>query len=396
MCAAAGKSQIHADIALLAELVRFPSVSREPSRAIAAFAGERLESAGCRVWRQEYDDGRKLNLLARKGPERAGGLLLCAHLDVVPADEPGWSSDPFRLVERGGRLYGRGAADMKGFVALALNRLAAIRADQLHSPLALLLTSDEELGSLGAQAFVREWKGDFPLPRSVLVGEPTGLRVVRMHKGHLRVRVSVAGRPAHSGFPHLGQNAIERAGPVIAALSQLAAEMRRERTQTSEFFPECPYPVLNLGVIRGGQAVNVVPAVCELTLGIRLLPGQRSDEAVTRVRDALAELPQPVRAAVAVEVLNDSPPMLCDAGAPLNAGLAELLGQSETLGSLYASDAGTLSRLGLDCVLCGPGDMTDAHRPDESIAIDQLAAGDALLGRIIRRLCMEHGATGGC
>ncbi|MEP0847235.1 MAG: acetylornithine deacetylase [Phycisphaerae bacterium] len=395
MCAAAGTSRVRADIALLAELVRFASVSREPSRPIADFASARLESAGCHVWRQEYDGGRKVNLLARKGPDGPDGLLLSAHLDVVPADEPGWRSEPFRLVEREGRLYGRGAADMKGFLALALNRLAAARENELRAPLALLLTSDEELGSLGAQAFVREWRHEFPLPRNVLVGEPTGLRVVRMHKGHLRVCVRVAGKPAHSGFPHLGENAIERAGPVVVALARLAEIMRRERTETSECFPECPYPVLNVGVIRGGEAVNVVPAACDLTLGIRLLPGQRSEAAVQRVRDALAELPAAVRSAVSLEVLNDSPPMLCAAGAPLNEQLAELVGQRESFGSLYASDAGTLSRLGLDCVLCGPGDMTDAHRPDESIAIDQLAAGGELLDRIIRRFCVEDGVAGG-
>lgn len=437
MAAFANSADLRAERDLLARLVAFPSVSRESNAPIAGFLANRLEEAGCRVFRHAYDDGRKVNLLAIRGRSDAdppttnaaqrgvaggvrigGGLLLSAHLDVVPAEEPDWTGDPFKLTERGGRFVGRGTADMKGFVALAACALAAQRDDALRRPLMLLLTADEEVGSLGAQAFLRDWRGEWPLPESVIVGEPTGLRIVRMHKGHLRAQVLVRGRPAHSGYPQLGVNAIERAAPMLAALAALAAEMREERTETSGHFPECPFPVLNLGVIHGGAAVNVVPDRCELLFGLRLLPGQGSEPYLERVRNALASPASPPPAGrnadargrlqtgptknsegrlqtgpidpPALEVLNESPPMLCDPQSLVHRTLAALLEQSETLGVSFASDAGMLARAGLNCVLWGPGRIEDAHRADESLDIAQWAEARSWLDRFITRFCVQE------
>lgn len=380
-------TQLLDDRELLARLIAFDSVSDRPIAPIADFIADYAERAGCRVWRQVYANGAKINLILRRGPERAGGLTLSGHLDVVPAAEPDWTGDPFVLREVGGRLIGRGVADMKGFVALALNALCECEDDALRHPLALLLTCDEEVGCLGAQHFAANWRGEFPLPPDVLVGEPTRLRPVRMHKGHLKLRITLTGKPAHSGYPHLGANAIERAAPVLGVLSALATEWRQVRTENSAYFPECPYPVLNIGLIRGGSAVNIVPERCVIDFGVRLLPGQTSAAALAEVRERLSRLPAETQAALALAVVNDSPPMYCPSDAALNVALCELRGDSATHGVSFASDAGPLSAAGMRCVLCGPGEIENAHRADESIGASELAEAQVLLTGLIRRLC---------
>lgn len=374
------------DIQLLERLVAFNSVSAAALQPIADFVQEYATKTGCRAWRQTYADGKKINLLLHRGPPGAGGLLLSGHLDVVPADEPNWTSDPFRLTQRDDRLYGRGVADMKGFIALALNVLGGIRDDQLAQPLALLLTADEEIGSLGAQ-YLAAQPPDVPLPRQALIGEPTSLRAVRMHKGHLRMRAHVAGKPAHSGFPHLGENAIERATDVLKALRSLAIDWQQERTPSSATFPDVPFPILNIGMIRGGSAVNIVPESCDIDFGVRLLPGQTTEWALWGIETRLAMLPGAVRAATTLDCRNDSPPMLCRAEAPLYLTMTELLQQTETYGVSFASDAGTLARMGLDCVLWGAGRIEDAHRADEFIDAAEWHQSRDLLERIIVRCC---------
>lgn len=413
---------------LLARLIAFESVSALPSRPICDFIEQYLRAAGCRTWRQDWDAGRKANLLAWRDPagqswpgcdespaSERPGLILSGHVDVVPAAEPEWGSPPFELRERAGRYLGRGTADMKGFVALAVNALAESPADSLRAPLALLLTSEEEVGCLGAQRFARLWvdsrpkhkeqgsPGDAPrrltrpsehtkaepppcLPRSVLIGEPTQMRVVRMHKGHLKVRLSLRGRPAHSGYPHLGESAIERAGHAILALTRLGAEWRRRGNPAGRYFPECPQAVLNIGLIRGGTAVNIIAASCELEMGIRLLPGQRSADAlaeVTAALDGVADL----RERYALDVLNDSPPMECAEDSPLVARLQRLLGPQDAVGVSFASDGGPLSQAGFDCVLCGPGSIEDAHQANESISIAEWTQAGMTLRRIIADFC---------
>ncbi len=377
--------------ALLERLVAFPSVSRDSSIPIADFVADYAEQAGCDVYRQVYEDGRKANLLIRRGPARSGaGLLLSGHLDVVPADEPDWRSDPFVLTERDGCYYGRGSADMKGFVALALNLLVSSPDEGLTAPLALLLTSDEELGSLGAQAFRSAIDDEVgPLPGQALIGEPTGLRVVRMHKGHLKLEIVARGRPAHSGYPHLGVNAIERMTPVLQALSQLARSYADRRVDSSTFFPDAPAPTLNLGTIVGGSAINVVPEQCTLRIGIRLLPGQDSSAAIEEVRDTLARLDGFQDDKLVVSLLNDSPPMLCPADAPLCQALMAETGESQSAAVSFASDAGTLQMLGIQGVLWGPGSIKRAHQANEFIEVDQFETAAGMLPRLVARFCEE-------
>ncbi len=373
-------------VELLERLVAIESTSRLSNLPLADFVCERLDRPGIAIRRQASEDGEKVNLIVRLGPEPDGagaGLTLSGHMDTVPAGEEGWTSPPFRLTDRGDRWVARGACDMKGFLALAMALAADRAAGPLAAPLVLLLTFDEELGSLGAQRFAADPGG--PLPRRTVVGEPTSLRVVRMHKGHLRLRVTLIGFSAHSGYPHRGSSAIEPAGEAIRALAGLRRDLERERPQGGEHFPEVPWVALNVGRVEGGSAVNVVPDSCRLELGLRPLPETDPAALVERVRDALAGAL--AGADWRLETVNDSPPLRTAAEAPIHRELAALLGQTESHATSFSSDAGILARIGHDCVLFGPGSIEVAHRPDEFLPKAEMARAAEILGELADRTC---------
>jgi acetylornithine deacetylase len=372
------------DVALLARLVAFDTTSRRPTVEFERFVLDYLDLPGVRVERFPYAEG-LTNLLLSVGPEcRHGeGLLLAGHIDTVPADEPDWQGDPRALAEHDGRLIGRGACDMKGFDALAINLLREAAAGAtLAEPLMLLLTCDEEVGTLGAGAFARTWPRERPLPRRTLIGEPTSMRVIRGHKGHLSLTVTVAGIAAHSGFPHKGVNAIERAGAAIAALAVLRKEMAGLRTAESGLFPEVPFPVLTVARIRGGSAINVVPERCEIDVGVRLLPGMSRDDLVRRLRTAVeAVVPD---GAVSVAIGNDTPAFATAEDSPFVREMTALTGSGEATGVGFGTDAGRLATLGLECVIWGPGDISNAHRAGEWMPCAEFAAAATVIRRLVR------------
>ncbi|MCA9664598.1 MAG: acetylornithine deacetylase [Myxococcales bacterium] len=373
---------------ILERLIAHPTVSHRPNGALIDDICELLDAPGVLIERHDELDDRA-NVLVRIGPEpdgTRGGLLLSGHLDVVPADEPGWYSDPFKLTRRDldGHLVARGAADMKGFVALVVALARALRSRTLRQPLMLLFTRDEETGTRGARAFAESYSGE-ALPRAAIIGEPTGLEVVRAHKGHLGLELDIAGRSAHSGYPHLGVNAIEIAGRAIGALSQLTRELASERPQHAMLFPEVPYVPLNIGTIHGGAATNVVPDRCVLALGLRPLPGVSADALEARVRDVLAAaLPAD---AYRLTRTSDSPPLLSPEDASIHRCLVEVMQQRGERAVSYATDAGWLQSLGVQCVIWGPGRIEVAHRPNEALDPEQLRCCGELLLPIVERFC---------
>ncbi|HEU5040203.1 MAG TPA: acetylornithine deacetylase [Gemmatimonadales bacterium] len=377
-----------ADAELLARLVAFDTTSHRSNREIADFICGYLDRPGVRITRHPTADGAKLNVIIAAGPEDGDrGLVLSGHMDVVPAEPEGWSSDPFTLAARDGTYVARGAADMKGFLALAINRLAAADLPSLRHQLVLLFTHDEETGTRGARRLVDEPGVVPPLPRAVIIGEPTSLRVLRMHKGHLRLRLTFTGVAAHSGLPHLGVNAVEAAGRAIAALGELRRALEGERPPHAKHFPEVPYVTLNVARVAGGGATNVVPADCVLDLGLRLMPGMSVDEMIGRVGAA-------VQAAVArvpfeMAVLGETPPMIAAEDAPIYRMLTAELEQTESASAPFGTDGGWLSRLGLDCVLCGPGSIEVAHKPNESLPVAEFVRAGELLTRVVHRACMK-------
>lgn len=375
------------DHELLARLVAFDTTSSASNLPLADFLADYLDRPGVRVARNASADGTKANLLVGVGPEHEDrtGLVLSGHMDAVPAEEPEWRSDPFTLLDAGDRYVGRATADMKGFLALAANRLAVLDPVALRRPLVLLFTYDEEIGTLGARRFAETWPTPDRLPRDVVIGEPTGLRVVRSHKGMLRLRLAFAGRAAHSGYPHLGRNAIEPAARAIVALADLRRAMEAERPLHAEQFPEVPYPALNVGTVTGGSAANVIPDRCEIQLGIRLLPEMPPDAMTERVRET-------VRAALGaegftIEPISLSPAMIVGADAPVHRAVCAAVGQRDSHSVMFASDAGWLQRAGFECVLFGPGSIEVAHRPNEFLPADQFRRAGEVLDGLVHRSC---------
>ncbi|HEX9941812.1 MAG TPA: acetylornithine deacetylase [Thermoanaerobaculia bacterium] len=378
------------DAELLARLVAFDTTSWNSNLPLADFLCEYLDRPGVRIARNPSADGRKANVIAWIGPEPEGdrrGLALSGHMDVVPAEEEGWRSPPFTLTDEGDRWIGRGACDMKGFLALAANLAAEARPERWRAPLALVFTYDEEVGTLGAKRLAESFPEAATLPRSAIIGEPTSLRVARAHKGHLKMRATLHGVPAHSGYPHLGVNAVEPAGRVIVALTRVRRELEAETPPNRELFPEVPYVPLNVATIHGGSAINVVPDRCAVELGVRPLPGIASEELIARVSHAVREAASPFEPEI--ELLSDSPPMLLDENAPIHRHLCGLVGQSAAMSVSFATDAGWLQRLGMDCAIFGPGSIEVAHKPNEHLPKDELAAARGLLERTIRHFCEE-------
>ncbi len=377
-------------IDLLRRLVAFDTTSRNSNLALADFVADYLDRPDVRITHVPSDKGDKTNLAIGIGPETdpetRDGLVLSGHMDVVPADETDWRSDPFSLKTDDDRLIARGSCDMKGFLAITVEMIGELDPASLTRPLYLLFTYDEEVGTLGARRFVETRPSELVLPRRVIIGEPTDFTAVRLHKGHLQLQLTIIGRPAHSGFPQSGDNAIEPMGRVITALSGLRQALEGESSEYGRYFGEVPFVTLNVAQIGGGSATNVVPDRCELNVGIRLMPGMELEAMVERVRETIART-IPDREFELV-VVNESPPMLLPEDNELYQTVCGEVGQTQTASVYFATDAGWLSRADFDCVILGPGNMDTAHKPNEWIPAGDLPRGSAMLERIVRHYCV--------
>jgi len=373
---------------LLGRLVGFDSSSHNSNRPIADFICDYLDLPSVQIDRQPSPDGEKVNLIVTVGPTDATdgrGLVLSGHMDTVPADEPEWKTDPLTLTENDGQYFGRGTCDMKGFIALAMNAAASVAISNLQHPLGLVFTYDEEVGILGAKHLAHAYEGRGKLPTAAIIGEPTSLKVVRMHKGFMCFEIVLTGESAHSGYPHLGLNAIEPVGPLIEALKQFRLDLRAESPPNSEYFPEVPYVALNVGTISGGTAVNIVPDRCVLACSLRLLPAMDTPTMIQRVRQvvdgALGDCP------FEFVVTNQTPPLLLEKQSVIYQMLTALIGQTTTCSASYATDAGWLQGLGMECAVFGPGSIEVAHRPNESLPIVEFEMYANILERTIRNSC---------
>ena len=393
------------DLDLLARLVAFDTTSatRQPTRPLGDFLCDYLDHPAIRASRFDCGDDQE-NLWFETGPESQGdgaGLLLCGHVDVVPATEPEWTGDPFRLRVRDDRVIGRGACDMKGFDAIAINLLRERAvAGGGSMPFGLLLTCNEEIGTVGAGQFAKQW-GDRPLPKRTIVGEPTSQRAILGHKGHLSISIQVGGRGCHTGFPDRGVNAIERTIPVLEAIRSLRKTLVEERTGASSLFPETPHPVLTVASIDAGTAINVMPDRSSLRVGVRLLPGQSASGFLPRLAAAIEEagvsvtlhegLEHPIPGAETslsedaclIIATNDTPSYAIEASSPFLAEVREVAEKADGGGVNFGTDAGRLVPLGCESVIWGPGDISVAHRPDEWISIGELADYRARLRRLL-------------
>lgn len=368
----------------LARMIAFPTVSNRPVTALAAHLAERAEARGFRIERfvPPGQDG-KCTVVASAGPGDARpGLAISGHMDVVPTEGQPWTSDPFRLTERDGVLYGRGTADMKGFIAAVVTALERIPVAELRRPLQLVWTHDEEIGCLGSAGLAAAW-ADRAVPQACWIGEPTAFQILRMHPGHVAMEVEVRGRAAHSSRPDLGLNAIEGAAAVVGAVRALAVELENERRDIPEM--DRPWVAVNVGQIDGGTAVNVVPDRCVIRIGYRPLPG----DAPAAVHDRLAEkirrleLPQPVH----TRILRETPSLLTREDTPLRTVLADHADHAACGCASFATDGGNLARLGMAPLVFGPGSIEVAHQADEHVAVRDLVRTVDIAESVIRRWC---------
>lgn len=375
---------------LLGRLIAFPTVSADSNVAMIDYLADRLSDAGARVELYRDASGAKANLFATIGPEVDGGILLSGHSDVVPVADQDWSTDPFAMVERDGRLYGRGSCDMKGFIAAAVAVAPVYARMATTRPVHFAFTHDEEIGCLGAQALAPLLRARPVRPSVAIVGEPTGMRVIEGHKGCYEYSVHFTGLEGHGSNPDRGVNAVEYAVRYVARLLELKEQLKMRAPAGSRFDP--PWTTINTGALVGGVAHNVIAGRAQVDWEMR--PVQPGDaELVKADLHAFCHhhlLPEMHRVAPAAGIVTEVRGEV-DGLVPADANEARdivmaLTGESEAGLVPFGTEAGIFQALGMSAVICGPGSIEQAHKPDEYVSLDQLSQCLVMLERLGERL----------
>lgn len=364
---------------VLGRLVAEPTVSNRPLTELAAYMARRAEDQGFRVERFESEPG-KVNVVATAGPAGTDGLILSGHMDVVPVEGQPWTSDPFVLTDRGDRLVGRGSSDMKAFLAATVEGLERIDVSKLKRELVLVWTHDEEIGCVGSRLLVEQLaKEGRALPSQCWIGEPTSMKVLRMHPGHVALRIVTRGVSAHSSKPDLGRSALKEMTQVLAILEGIEAEAKTRRRL--EAYLDRPYVTMNAAEIRGGSAVNMVPDRVELTFGYRPLPGDDPMEILETVRERVDALD------ASVELIRATRAMHTEDGTPLQSLLCPHACSATPGAASFATDGGNFEALGISSLIFGPGSIDVAHAPDEYVPRDALLQAVDVVEAVVRERC---------
>lgn len=374
---------------MIARLVAFDTVSRHSNLPLIDWVRGYLAQHGVESRLVPSPEGDKANLYATIGPSVPGGVVLSAHTDVVPVDGQPWSTDPFTVSERDGRLYGRGTADMKSFPAVTLALLPELLAANLKRPLHLALTYDEEVGCIGAPILIRRLVEELPPVEAVIVGEPTTMEIVVAHKGMNTFRTTVTGHEAHSSQPDKGASAVMTAARLVTAIAAMADENRAAADPTCGFEP--PYTTLHVGTIGGGTAINIISRECSFGWDIRTVPGDGTARYLDRVAALAEELLAPLRAVapgcdVRTELLASAPGLAPEPDGAAAQLCRALTGRNAVATVAYGAEAGQYQEAGYSTVLCGPGSIDQAHQPDEFIEIAQVAACERFVRDLAKRL----------
>ncbi len=368
---------------MLGRLVAFDTVSRNSNLAAIDFIRDYLDGHGI-ASRLSFDDQkRKANLFATIGPADRPGIILSGHSDVVPVDDQDWTGDPFRLRAADDRLYGRGAADMKGFIATALALVPELKARATAAPVHLAFSYDEEVGCIGVSRLIEQIGLAEAKPFACVVGEPTTMQPITGQKGLHFFRCKVHGREAHSSRTPYGVNAVEAAAELISRIKAIARRVREQGPFDHGFDP--PFSTIHCGTIHGGTVQNIVPAICDFTYEIRNLPGHDPQPLLDEIERHAREVLEPEMKTVdpgagftfsarsrlpGYEIAEDHPTVALVKG---------VLGTDSTRRASYMTEAGLFGRAGIPTVICGPGDIAQAHKPDEFIEAAELGRCEAFL-----------------
>jgi acetylornithine deacetylase len=376
--------------AMIDRLIGFPTVSRDSNLDLIEWVRDYLQSHGAKIRLTQDATGKKANLFATLGDSPKPGLILSGHTDVVPVDGQNWDSDPFRVTERDGKLFARGSADMKGFIGIILAQapkfVAALNSNRLDAPLHYALSYDEEVGCLGVRGLIRDLEDNGIRPAGCVVGEPTSMQPIIAHKGTHRFRCAVHGREAHSSYVTRGVNAIEYAARLVVYIRQIADRLAQIEKRDYGF--TVPYSTLSTGLIRGGIAANVVPKDCEFHFDMRTLPQASPDALYEEIRtyaEVLAREMQAIDPQSGIDLVWASQTAgLAASETDAIVQWAMQLSNNSTVGKVsYGTEAGLFQKMGVPTVICGPGDIAEAHRPNEFVALEQLAQCEAFMNRIL-------------
>ncbi|MEI4485685.1 acetylornithine deacetylase [Frigidibacter sp. MR17.14] len=376
---------------ILAKLVSFPTVSRDSNLPLIDWAAEYLAGYGVDSVKVFSEDGKKANLYANVGPQVPGGIVLSGHTDVVPVDGQNWESDPWVLIERDGKLFGRGAVDMKGFDALALAAVPLALKAGVKRPLQIALSYDEEVGCNGCVSMVEEMAGKLPRAGLVIVGEPSRMKVVTAHKGSISFDVRIVGVPVHSSMQHEGVSAVHEAGRILAWLNETNDALMAAAPNEMAAMFDPPFTTISVGQIEGGTAHNITAGECRFKLGMRMVAGEDPAEWRARFLAKVAEVEAGMKRIDPKARIEVTDSFAVPALEPETDGAAErftraLTGDNSTNTVSYGTEAGHFQLNGYSTVVCGPGDIEQAHKPDEYIELSEFEAGWAFMQKLVDHL----------
>jgi acetylornithine deacetylase len=377
-------------IETIAKLIAIDTTSYRTNLQLIDLAEEILITCGANI-RRTWDESRnKANIFATIGPKDVPGIVLSGHTDVVPVDGQDWSMDPFRMISADGRLYGRGTADMKSFIAICLALAPEFAAAPLRMPVHFAFSYDEEVGCVGVRRLIDDLAHLSIRPRLCIVGEPTGMKAVIGHKGKKSVRCHVEGHECHSAYNNKGVNAIEIAAEMVTRLRAMQRRIRENGPFDHGYQP--PYTTVHTGTMQGGTALNIVPKSCSFEFEIRNLPDHDPEHLMAEVRGWAQDLVPDMLAiseasGITLDEHNSTPGLGMDEMDAAVRLVCALSGSNQTSKVAFTTEAGLFQQAGIPAVVCGPGDIDQAHRPDEYISVEQVAKCEDFLRRLLAHMC---------
>ena len=379
---------------LIKTLIAFDTTSRESNLELIAFIQEYLTGHGVESMLVHNEDGTKANLYATIGDQDKAGVMLSGHTDVVPVDGQAWDTDPFQVTEKDEKFYGRGTADMKSFIAITLAFVPEFLSRRLKTPIHLAFSYDEEVGCIGVRRLIDKLKEMPVKPAMCIVGEPTSMQVVTGHKGKRSFIASVRGLESHSALAPLGVNAVEYAAELITYMKNMARRIEAEGPFDELY--EITHTTVHTGVISGGVQLNIVPNACRVEFEFRYLANHDPDALEAEIREYAKDTLEPKMHAVSaetgidIECYNDMPGLEMDPGEDVVAFVKALAGRNDHAKVAFGTEAGLFhTRVQIPTVVCGPGDIAVAHKPNEFIPLDQIAKGEDFMRRLLEEVSAD-------